>query len=241
MVRITYIILVFVFFSCNTSEGNKEEEDNNIVKSYYDNGKLKSYYTVNDSNQRHGVAKSFNEDGVLTKSFEFVDGEQVKAVSHYENGNPLLEIYYKDGVKEGPFRRYYETGQLESEIEYKDNFPGIGLKEYTNTGELRTDYPKLEIKALDQIDITGKYTIEVYFDQSPSRGIYYLGDLSEGKFLSSGLEELKKIRDQGRYVLKPAPGEVINKKLSFIGEFETQQGNKYIAQKYFNLKIGKDN
>ena len=68
------IIILLSLFSCDKIESflGKDDtpENSNIVKNYYDNGKLRSYYTINDLRQKHGVAKSFNQKGVLTMSFE---------------------------------------------------------------------------------------------------------------------------------------------------------------------------
>jgi len=235
------IIILLCFFSCDKIESflgkNDTPENSNIVKNYYENGKLKSYYTINDLRQKHGVAKSFNQKGVLTKSFEYVNGEKVKAMTHYENGNPLLEINYKNEIKDGLLKRYYESGQVESEIEYKENFPGMGLKEYTKSGQLKKNYPNLIVKGHDRLDVNGKYIIEVYFDKNPGRGTYYLGELAEGKYLSYRLEKLERSNYRGQFILKPPPGAVIMEKLSFVGEFKTPTGNKYIVQKYFNLAV----
>lgn len=214
-----------------------EPKNKNIVKSYYDNGKLKSYYMVNDLKQRHGVAKSFSKKGVVTKTFEYVNGEKVKAMTHYDNGNPLLEINYKNSVKDGLVSRYYESGQVASQLEYKENFAGMGLKEYSKTGELKTYYPELIIRSIDNIDRNGKYIIEVYFDKNPGRGTYYLGELNEGKYLGYTLQKLERTNYRGRIILRPPPGSVIIEKLNFVGEYKTPLGNKYIVQKPFNLAI----
>ena len=239
--RLLQIIILLSLFSCHKIESflgkNETSENSNIIKKYHENGKLKSYYTTNDLRQRHGVAKSFNQKGVLTKSFEYVNGEKVKAMTYYENGNPLLEINYKNGVKDGLVKRYYESGQVESEIGYKENFPGVGLKEYTKSGQLKKNYPNLIVKGHDRIDVNGKYIIEVFFDKNPGRGTYYLGELIEGKYLSYRLEKLERTNYRGQFILKPPPGAMIMEKLTFIGEFKTATGNKYIVQKDFNLAI----
>ena len=235
------IAVILSLISCDKIDSflgkDNTSANSNVVKSYYENGKLKSYYTINELRQKHGVAKSFNQKGVLTKSFEYVNGEKVKAMTHYENGNPLLEINYKNEIKDGLLKRFYETGQVESEIEYKENFPGIGLKEYTKSGQLKTNYPNLIVRGHDRIDVNGKYIIEVYFDKNPGRGTYYLGELLEGKYLSYRLEKLERSNYRGQFILEPPPGAVILEKLSFVGEFKTPTGNKYIVQKNFNLAI----
>lgn len=215
----------------------KESGEGKIVKTHHQNGKLKSYYTYNDLQQKHGTAKIFSSNGLLEKSFEFVNGEKVKAISYYKNGSALMEINYKNDVKDGLFKRFYDTGQLESEVEYKEDFPGKGLKEYTKNGKLKTSYPELIVKGIDQLSRNGKYIIEVYFDANPGRGTYYMGELTEGKFLNYRIDKLERSNYRGRLELQPAPGVVLMEKLNFIGEYKTPTGNKYIVEKHFNLAI----
>lgn len=223
-----------IFGNGNTSS---KTEDPNLIKRYYDNGKLKSAHQVNELRQKHGVAKMYSKDGKLLKSFEYENGEKRKAISYYKNGQPLMEINYKNDVKDGLFKRYYDTGQLESEIPYKENYAGKGLKEYTKSGKLKTQYPELVVKGIDLLRTKGQYIIEVYFDKNPGRGTYYVGDLTENTYLNYSLDELPRTNYRGRMTLSPPPGALIMEKLNFVGEYKTPTGNKYIVEKTFNLAI----
>ncbi|WP_421890139.1 toxin-antitoxin system YwqK family antitoxin [Marinoscillum sp.] len=230
-----------LLFSCdqiNSFIGSKTaEEADNVVKNYYENGELKSIYTVNELRQKHGTAKIYKKNGTLSKSFEYENGEKIKAISYYKNGNPLMEINYKNDVKDGPFKRFYQNGKLESEATFKENFPGKGLKEYTSSGSLKKQYPELIVKGIDQMSLNGRYIIEVYFDKNPGRGTYYIGSLTEDTFLNYRLDEMERVNYRGRLVITPAPGVIIMEKLNFVGEFKTPTGNKYIVEKSFNLAI----
>lgn len=234
------MMILLASVSCDQASkllGEKSEvpDDPNLIKAYHENGKLKSYYHVNELKQKHGEAKIFNKEGKLEKSFLYDNGEKTQAITYYANGNPLMEINYKNDVKDGPFRRYYENGQLESENIYKEDYAGSGLKEYSKTGELKTKYPELIVKAIDNLKKNGTYIIEVYFDKDPGRGTYYMGKLTEDKFLNYSLDKLERTNYRGRLTLQPPPGVMVMEKLNFVGEYKTPTGNKYVVEKEFNV------
>lgn len=236
------ILIVMTIIACDSPKksGKNAEEainDDNYITKYDVNGRLESFYQVNELKQKHGTAKFFREDGSLRKSFEYENDEKIKATQHYDNGQPLMEINYKNDEKDGPFRRFYDNGQLESEIIYRNNYAGAGIKEYSKSGKLRTHYPNLIVKGIDQLQANGRYIIEVYFDDQPARGTYYSGSLTDGKFMNYKLKELDEVDYKGRLVLRPAIGIMIMEKLTFVGEYKTTTGNKYIVEKTFNLAI----
>ncbi|MFY0599238.1 MAG: hypothetical protein JXR03_06170 [Cyclobacteriaceae bacterium] len=214
-----------------------ESENPNVVKKYHENGKIKTYYEINELKQRHGNAWFYNKKGIVTKSFVYDNGEKVKAFQYYENGKPLMEINYKNEVKDGPVKRFYENGQVESEIMYADNQPGKGLKEFSKSGKPRTKYPSLVIKPIDQLKKNGKYIIQVFFDNQPGRGNYYMGKLTDGIYMHGGLSKLPESNYRGQFTIEPAPGVMLMEKLYFVGEFKTPTGNKYIVEESFNLAI----
>lgn len=245
MKLISSLSLIAIFFclvSCDQvnsliGSSTEQETDDSVVKKFYEDGTLKSSYEVNELQQKHGVAKNYSATGKLKQSFVYENGEKIKATSYYKNGSPLMEIDYKNGVKDGFIKRYYDTGQLESETPFKEDYAGSGLKEYTKSGELKTVYPNLIVKPIDQIKSTGKYIVEVYFDKNPGRGTYYIGSLTEDKYLNYKIDELPRSNYHGRFTVTPAPHAMIMEKLTFVGVYKTPTGNKHIVQKHFNLAI----
>jgi hypothetical protein len=236
-----FVLLTTSCDQINAFLGNSTESaddgEKNIEKRYHPNGKLRAYYRYDDLKQKHGDAKFYDEDGKVQKSFIYEHGEKIQATSYYDNGQPLMEINYKNGVKDGLLKRFYNTGKVESETPYKEDHAGMGLKEYSKSGKLRTHYPELVVKSIDLLNKNGSYIIEVYFDKSPGRGTYYMGELTEGKYMSYRLVELEKVNYRGQLKLQPAPGIMIMEKLNFVGVFKTPTGNKYIQEKSFNLAI----
>lgn len=75
----------------------KEEANNYNVKSFYESGKLKSKYKLND--------------------FGKIDGERKK---YYENGNLRSVEPFKNGKLHGKEIRYYEDNKIESDIDWNE-------------------------------------------------------------------------------------------------------------------------
>ena len=84
-ITISFTIILFVI-SCS----------NDIRKSYWENGNLKSELRY--------------EDGKLNG----------KAVWYFENGEKEMEAYYKNNILDGPLIRWYKNGHMETESYYQD-------------------------------------------------------------------------------------------------------------------------
>lgn len=235
-------IILCCFLSCDQVKefyGNKpaEGKDPSVARLYHANGKLKFECGIDSLKKRHGHSRSYRVNGVIEKEFTYVHGVKTKGIVYYENGNPQIEINYKDGKKDGIRKKYYKTGQLESELEYKENMAAKGLKEFSKNGKLRTSYPDLIINPVDKIRSTGQYILEVSFSKYPARGKYYLGSLKDGKFLSRSLVKLKKQNGKGIFIYEVPPGMFIMEKVTFVGEYKTPMNNAYIVEKTFNVAI----
>ena len=91
-----------------------------IIKSYYENGNLKSEDNFKDDKQE-GLSKEYYENGNLKVEANFKDGKQEGLFKeYYENGNIRMETNFKDDKFEGLFKLYYENGYLIAEHYYKD-------------------------------------------------------------------------------------------------------------------------
>ncbi len=92
-----------------------------VVKEYYDSGKLKREENYNNGKQE-GITKSYYESGALK-----------------------TEIYYKNGKAEGLAKIYFESGKTYLIDTYK-NDQQIKRKIYDNKGKLEyeQDFPYIE-------------------------------------------------------------------------------------------------
>ncbi|MEM6736325.1 MAG: hypothetical protein AAF620_09685 [Bacteroidota bacterium] len=240
-------VCLIILGSCDFLERNfswdikeKSETSDGAIRSYYENGKLRSICYVDSAKRKHGICISYYESGTVKNKITYNHGEKVRGISHYKStGKPALDISYKNGMKNGIRRKYYENGNLASEFEYKNNRPGKGLVEYKRNGGKVKGYPKLIVKPIDLIDTHGKYILEIYFDRDANRGEYFLGELLEDKYLITG-PQLARLKDEDgivSYELFVPKGMFRMEKLNFVAKYKTKRGNPHIAEKSFNLAV----
>ncbi|WP_436516212.1 toxin-antitoxin system YwqK family antitoxin [Ekhidna sp. To15] len=215
---------------------SEENEDPSLIKTYYDNGTLKSEIQVDTTNNRHGLSKNYYPDGTLKTEIAYNHGTKEKAIQYYENGNKYLEFNYKNGRKEGKRTKYWENGKVQSYLEYKKDYPRAGLVEFNKSGKQRKNYPNLIVRQYDNLKTNGEYIVEVYFDKQPARGTYYYGQLIDG-FMHVENVEIEKKNGKGRIVYRPMPGTFKMEKLKLVGKYITLYANPYITETSINLAI----
>ena len=235
-------ILLLIVLSCSFScdhfkqSANEEVTDPGVIKSYFKNGKLKAEFQIDADKKRHGLSKTFYESGKPRTEITYTHGNKERAIQYYENGNKYLDLHYKDGFKHGERIKYWDNGQVHSKLEYDYNHPKIGLEEYNRKGKKLKKYPKLMVKQIDRLSVTGEYIVEIYFDKNSGRGTYYVGKLTNG-FLNDQLDELPKKKGKARIVYTPPPHSFQMIKLHLVGKFKTVYGNPYIVEKSVNVAI----
>ena len=103
---------------------------------YFDNNKKQVKFEINIiSGQKHGLVKSYYENGQIEKDYNCTNGKKHGAVkSYYENGNLKNQLHYKNGNENGQFYSFYDN-----KAKYRDgNFDKNGLvKEYFKNGNLK--------------------------------------------------------------------------------------------------------
>jgi len=85
---------------------------NQTTKEHYDNGQLKSEMKVKS-------------------------GELESSKLYHENGQLALEGAYRDGMKNGLWKRYYEEGQLEAKLMFQDDLFYGRIEWYYKNGQLQ--------------------------------------------------------------------------------------------------------
>lgn len=78
---------------------------------------------LNKNKENEGEWKYYHQDSPQLMSVEtFKNGKlSGKSIVYYKNGKTASETHYKDGIKEGIFKRYSEDGIVLEEIPYKNN------------------------------------------------------------------------------------------------------------------------
>jgi antitoxin component YwqK of YwqJK toxin-antitoxin module len=112
MKYILSIVCLFVGLFLNAQ--NKE------LKTYYDNGKLKSIYNYQDASNY--TVQNFFENGNLSETGRFVNAKMDGVwVNFTENGQRAGEAFYSNGVKTGDWKVYDQTGSLKYKITYQND------------------------------------------------------------------------------------------------------------------------
>lgn len=240
---VAVIAVCLGFLSCDQvksisesiTQSTDSDEDENVVKAYYDDGRLKSAVSVNESRKRHGASKLYYPDGKLKSLINYKDGKKHgAAVEYFESGNKSREFYYVENRKNGVRTTYWENGKVKSTIDYKDDELKNNLVEYNKSGNEITKYPDLVVRHIDLLETNGTYVIEAYFSKNAKRGTYYIGSLNDG-YLNSSLVEMKKEDGKGILVYRPYPGSFQMETLNVIGKYKTALSNYRIVEKSTNV------
>ena len=110
-------------------------------KSFFDNGKPHEFTSFKPSDSAqiyfHGIQKSWNKDGVLTKSCVWVENKlQGKYTTRYDNGQVEIETTYDNGRLHGKYMHYHENGKLKIEAELDHGMEFGITKKYREEGYL---------------------------------------------------------------------------------------------------------
>ena len=137
------------------------------IIEYYDDGKIKCAYSVDENGYMQGPYEEYRENGQFSQKCTFKDDKlegpyegydkygqlEVKYTckngkkegsyeSYYKNGQLKEECTFKNGETDGPYVSYYENGQLFKKCTYKDGECDGPLEHYHPDGRLmqRTVY-----------------------------------------------------------------------------------------------------
>lgn len=143
------LMILMLLASC------EESKDKDVVKSYYENGNIKSELRY--------------KDGCL-------DGE---CIWYFSNGKPELKINYVMDTLQGESLRWYENGFMQSRCFYKNNEYDSIFESYNVMGKMvKREYYKEGVKhgALTQWYNNGNLFLEGAYDEGMFDGrwiIYY--------------------------------------------------------------------
>jgi antitoxin component YwqK of YwqJK toxin-antitoxin module len=91
-----------------------------ILKTYHENGKLKTVYTYQDASNY--TVENFYDNGNLMETGRFVNAKMDGIWLNFaESGIRAGEAIYVDGVKSGNWKVYDQVGNLKYEITYANN------------------------------------------------------------------------------------------------------------------------
>lgn len=118
-----YILLIstllVLLISCQKKSKSSDNSELTEVKTYYDNGKVKSIGYVDKDSLLTKTYRKYYENGNIEFESHYIKGvESGKYTTYYKNGNVELVVDYENGVRNGKEIRYHKNGVLELEVTY---------------------------------------------------------------------------------------------------------------------------
>ncbi len=182
---------------------------------------------------KHGVQKRFYRNGSLYSSIPYEKGKrQGTAYTYYQSAEGFepkvwKEQLYEDNMLNGICKRYHDDGTLQAEYEYKNGNPALGLKEYSKNGKEITQ-PTLILTATRAA--TGYY-VTAQLSKKMSNTDYFIGNLTEGKYMPRGLKGLQIKNGVGQIIVDAS-----KKKVTITAVYTTRYRNKCLISKTINLQ-----
>jgi len=240
MKHLLFLYLVLVLFQCKEQEKKKAQpKDSNVVRAYYDNGKLRAEIPQKN-NVKHGKAVEYFKSGAVYQEIDYKEGiKDGWARRYFETGQLAQETPYLQGKIQGLQKKYRSTGQVASEATYLNNEPCVGLKEYLLDGSLKKKYPSIVITPIDEVESRGVYTLRISLTEKVKEVEYFTGQLSAEKCLGSNAS---KVWSTDRYGVaeieyRLLPGMFIMERVNIIAKVKTTQGNYYLTQHSYNVAV----
>ena len=119
-----YISVICILFSLNITFAQ-----DGLVKSYYDNGELKSEINFSD-NVREGDAKFYYENGNIKEERNYNNGKIEGLVKKYNKDGKLEEVFnIENGRRQGPTSLYDSAGIYLSDVNFENGVKIIDTSE----------------------------------------------------------------------------------------------------------------
>jgi hypothetical protein len=114
----------------------------------------------------------------------------------------------------------------------------MAFKNVTIDCKLKQRYPIIEVTTVDQIKDSATYTIRLRMSDD-SKGVeYFVGDLSEGKYISMEASRVTDVKNGvGEISISLPRGSYVNEKVNIIAKVKTSQSNYYITQSELHVAI----
>jgi antitoxin component YwqK of YwqJK toxin-antitoxin module len=110
----SFLVIILAFFSVATFAKGKE------LKTYYENGALKSKYVYSDASNYEVI--NYYSNGKLMEAGKFVNGKMDGLwISYNVQGMVAGEANYLNGEKSGDWKIYDDSGSLRYKITYSAN------------------------------------------------------------------------------------------------------------------------
>lgn len=214
----------------------KEPKRDGLVVSHRKDGKVMSEINMKDGNM-HGLCKYYFPSGNIHTEYLYDNGKlHGELKQYYENGQPYKVVPYTQGKIDGIEKTYKSDGKLLAEVPYKDGQPGIGVKEYGSKGLFKNN-PTIVVEEIDHMLRNNEYILKIYLSDKSTNVEFYLGELTEGKYLNEKLTSIITKRGVGEMKYTMPPNSFIMDKLNIVAKRTSYQGVAFVTQTKFNVSI----
>jgi antitoxin component YwqK of YwqJK toxin-antitoxin module len=139
---------------------------------YYNNGKLAMQENYDSIGKRNGEQLIFYPSGKVFERYRFVHGLQEGLYQQMnENGQPIVEMMYRNGKINGKARYYYNNNQIRMDGQYEDGIRTGEWTFYDSHGRLERRAAYIDGVASDQ-DKIDAYQSEYLKQMEQNRGRY---------------------------------------------------------------------
>ena len=113
---------------------------NNMQQVKSENGTILEEFIVNKDGEKHGLYKSFDEEGNVIETAIYKNGKLNGDRNFYfKNGKLELSEHYVEDVITGPYVSYYISGQVEISFEYNNGEVNGLLTKYYESGTIKEE------------------------------------------------------------------------------------------------------
>jgi len=252
MKNYSILIIVLILISANggcLNKGNKNSSAKNEnltdtstvadtgftgIKQYY-SSKLLAREVTFKNGVKHGLMKTYLENGQLYQSFWYENGvREDTAKWYFEDGKVFRATPFKNDSMNGTQIQYYRNGKVRAKLNFVNGIRTPYLEEFTSDGKKINDYPDLVIRMKDDLNQNGTYKIFLELTNKTIKATYYKGEYIDGLFHPKKYKKLNNTETTGYLELKKS-GNPGNNYVGIIAEISTALGNKYLVYKKIDL------
>jgi hypothetical protein len=235
-VVILFIIMV-LSLGCSKESQTHQGKLQGLHKYYFPDGGLYLEINYKDS-VPHGITKRYYKSGQLLEESEYRNGVQHGLTKMYHENGKLSSITpYDSGRIHGIKKKYRKDGMPAYEAPYHYDQPCVGLTELYLSGRPVDNYPKIVITPKDELLKSNMFTLELSLSDKSNLVEFYKGELTNGKYIGAGAQEIYMSKGVGKLFYVIPPGGFQMEKLNIIAKVKTDLNNYYITKTTYNLAI----
>jgi len=243
---IIFVFSLFLVFGCNGRGTNKIDSQSAIDTTtvpdtgytgitQFMSGQLLVKEVTFKNGVRHGLMKSFYQDGRLRMTYWYENGlREDSSKWYYQEGQLFRSTPYKNDTIDGIQKQYYKNGKLKAKIGYAKGLRKPYIEEFTSDGKVVGGYPELVVTTRDDYQTRGVYRVSLELSDKSTKVKYYRGDFSNGVFDTAHCQEINTLKGIGNLDLKKT-GSPKSGSIGVIARIVTLYGNYYLVYKEIDL------